>query len=350
MKKLLNTDRFIEIINSINYDIEHITYWEYGANDPFLTKMKRDLDIMEFKLQWKIFELFKPNGDIDFCLDKNIKDKEMLPIYKSIMHSDIPTWKDVQDELLDEIPNLNAIRNYVQYYQAYFKNTLSNVLDVDDFRNNQNHGIIKRIEKISPDKGTELYLTNRIGSILSCLNDFVKRFAALMDKWWDGAPEISNQKIELTITTPQHNDLVAVQKTLQSPDKLSMNLTLPDGMDKILVPGTLGSLTKEKTKELHELSLNALNACTIEEFIYYILHPTLGKLSCNHQGKTFILITALLKAKIINDPHQILLALGKDVNKYAKHPVGNANSKTGGAENLFAEKLEKLLNIGILDN
>ena len=341
MEKLQMTDRFIEIINEINDDVDRITSWNYGNSDQFLMRMRRYLDIMVFKLQWKIFEHIRPNGDIDICLDKNIQDKDLLPTYKSIMHSDIPTWREVKDELLKEIPNLNETRNYVQWYKTMFNDTLSNVLNLDDFRNNPNHSIIRRIKEISPDIVTEHSLTQSIDNILGCLNNWVKEFVALMDKWWSGAPEISNQKIEL-VTSNLKQD--------QSPFNETSSTLIAGGGNKILVPDTLGNLTKETTEELYKLSLDALHDCTKEEFIYYILHPTLGKLSSKQQGKTFILITALLKAGIINNSSQILSALGKDTNKYAKHPMGNANNKTGGTESLFAGKLEKLLNINILGN
>lgn len=207
MEKLQMTDRFIEIIDKINYDVERITYWNYGDDDTFLMGMRRDLDIMRFKLQWKIFEHIRPNGDIDVCLDKSIHDKELRSIYKLIMHSDIPTWREIKDELLEKIPNLAETRNYVQWYKTKFAATLSNVLDVDDFRNNPNHNIIKRIEKISPDVATKLSLTHSIDNILVCLNNWVKEFAALMDEWWSGAPEISNQKIELVTNLAQDKSL-----------------------------------------------------------------------------------------------------------------------------------------------
>lgn len=121
-----------------------------------------------------------------------------------------------------------------------------------------------------------------------------------------------------------------------------------DGGNKILVPSTLGCFSEEKTKDLHVLSLEALSPCSLEEFIYFILHPTSGKLISRQQGKTFILITALLAAEVISDASKILSALGKYKDKYYRHPTGNANNKAGGTEYLFAKKLEELLNIRIL--
>ncbi|MEG2341423.1 MAG: hypothetical protein RSB69_11830 [Odoribacter sp.] len=123
---------------------------------------------------------------------------------------------------------------------------------------------------------------------------------------------------------------------------------ISDGGNKILVQSTLGCFSEEKTKDLHTLSLEALSHCSLEEFIYFILHPTSGELISHQQGKTFIFITALLRAEVISDESQILLALGKDRNKYSKHPTGNANNKAGGTEYLFAKKLEELLDIRIL--
>ncbi|MEG2341443.1 MAG: hypothetical protein RSB69_11930 [Odoribacter sp.] len=125
---------------------------------------------------------------------------------------------------------------------------------------------------------------------------------------------------------------------------------ISDGGNKILVPSTLGRFSEEKTKDLHVLSLEALSPCSLEEFIYFIIHPTSEKLVSRQQGKTFILITALLAAEVISDVFEILHALGKDKDKYYRHPTGNANNKAGGTEYLFAKKLEELLNIRILDN
>lgn len=205
MRKLEKTDKFIEIIRSINTDVKYMFIGVSSHDDPFCLKLRERLDILEFELCCKIFEGIKPRGNIDIWLEKNIRDKELLPTYKAIMHSNTPSWREVKDELWDDIPNLNETRKYVDRYKVMFGEILTDIYDVEDFRNNPNHGMIKLIKKISSDTLTEDYLMNRMDWILTHLNNWVKDFVKTMDEWHLGAPETPNYNVDLTIPAPQDN-------------------------------------------------------------------------------------------------------------------------------------------------